>query len=145
MKGLAGGFPVQRGEGGDVVNRPGRKLRQDVVEVFAQVDLEAFASLHDREDGRDFWTGFWASDVQPVLATNCERAHGILAEVLIDLDAAVFEIKLQPCPLVESVLAGFSELARWQSMRSDLGDLRPEFFKERNTSLSAHRQTLLRE
>lgn len=28
-------------------------------------------------------------------------------------------------------------------MRSDLGDLRPEFFKERKTSLSAHRQTLL--
>jgi hypothetical protein len=48
----SGGFPVQRGERGDLVKRPGRKLRQDVVEVFAQVDLEAFAGLHDREDGR---------------------------------------------------------------------------------------------
>jgi hypothetical protein len=140
---LPGGFPVQRGEGGDVVNRPGGKLRQDVVEVFAQVDLEAFTGLHDREDGRNFRTGFWASDMQPVLATNCQAAHGILAEVLIDLDAAVFKIKLQPWPLVEGVLAGFSEFAQWQSMRSDLGDLRLEFLKEGNASLPAQRQTLL--
>ena len=80
--------------------------------------------------------------MQPILATNCECAHGILAEVLIDLDAAVLEIKLQPCPLVEGVLAGFCEFARWQSMRSDLGDLRLEFFKERNASLLAQRQAL---
>ena len=60
---LPGGFPVQRGEGGDVVNRPGGELRQDVVEVFAQVDLKAFAGLHDREDGRDFGSGFLASDM----------------------------------------------------------------------------------
>jgi len=81
---LPGGFPVQGGDGGDVVDGPGGKFRQDVVEVFAQVDLEAFAGLHDREDGRDFRTGFWASDMQPVLATNCERAHGILyAEMVI--------------------------------------------------------------
>jgi hypothetical protein len=50
-----------------------------------------------------------------------QATHGILAEILIDLDAAVFEIKLKPWPLVESVLAGFSQFARWQSMRSDLG------------------------
>jgi hypothetical protein len=49
--------------------------------------------------------------MQPVLATNGECAHGILAEVLIDLNAAVFEINLQPCPLVDSVLAGFGEFA----------------------------------
>jgi hypothetical protein len=36
--------------------------------------------------------------MQPVLATNCQATHGILAEVLIDLDAAVFEIDLQPLP-----------------------------------------------
>ena len=54
MESLTGGFPVQRREGGNVVNRPGGKLRQDVAEVFAQVDLEAFAGLHDREDGRYF-------------------------------------------------------------------------------------------
>ena len=54
LENLAGGFPVQRGEGGDVVDGPGGELRQDVVEVFTQIDLEAFAGLHDREDGRDF-------------------------------------------------------------------------------------------
>ena len=68
MESLPGGFPVQRGEGGDVVDGPGGELRQNVVEVFAQIDLEAFAGLHDREDGRDFWTGFLASDMQPVFA-----------------------------------------------------------------------------
>ena len=77
------------------------------------------------------------------LRPTARATHGILAEVLIDLDAAVLEVNLQPCPLVEGVLAGFGEFARWQSMRSDLGDLRLEFFKEGNASLLAHRQTLL--
>jgi hypothetical protein len=48
VEGLPGGFPVQRGEDGDVVDGPAGELRrQDVVEVFAQVDLEGFAGLHD--------------------------------------------------------------------------------------------------
>jgi hypothetical protein len=63
VESLPGGFPVQRGEGGDVVDGPGGELRQDVVEVFAQVDLEAFAGLHYGEDGRNFGTGFLASDM----------------------------------------------------------------------------------
>jgi hypothetical protein len=98
-------------EGGNVVDRPGGKLRQDVAEVFAQVDLEAFAGLHEREDGCDFWTSFLASDMQPVLATNGQATHGILAEVLIDLDATILEVDLQARPLVEGVLAGFCEFA----------------------------------
>ena len=68
IEGLPGGFPVQRREDGDVVDGPGGQLRQDVVEVFAQIDLEALAGLHDREDGSDFGTGFLASDMQPVFA-----------------------------------------------------------------------------
>ena len=63
VESLPGGFPVQRGEGGDVVDGPGGELRQNVVEVFAQIDLEAFAGLHNGEDGRDFGTGFLASDM----------------------------------------------------------------------------------
>jgi hypothetical protein len=70
-------------------------LGQDVVEVFAQIDLEAFAGLHDREDGRDFRTGFFASDMQPVSTAEREGTHGILAEILIDLDAAILEVELQ--------------------------------------------------
>src|SRR6266850_4415309 len=141
---LAGRFPVQRGEGGDVVDGPGGELRQDVVEVFTQIDLEAFAGLHDGEDGRDFGTGFLTADVQPVFATEREGTHGILAEILIDLEATILEVNLQARPLVKGVLAGFCEFARWQSMQSNLGDLRLEFFKDYNASLLTHRQTLLR-
>ena len=119
--GLPGRFPVQRGEGGDVVDGPGGELRQDVVEVFTQIDLEAFAGLHDGEDGRDFGTGFLTADVQPVFATEREGTHGILAEVLIDLDATILEVNLQSRPLVEGVLAGFCEFARGQSMREQSG------------------------
>ena len=68
LESLAGGFPVQRREGSDVVDRPGGQLRQDLVEVFAQIDLEAFAGLHDGEDGGDFGAGFLAADMQPVFA-----------------------------------------------------------------------------
>jgi hypothetical protein len=35
VESLPGGFPVQRGEGGDVVDGPEGELRQGVVEVFA--------------------------------------------------------------------------------------------------------------
>jgi hypothetical protein len=65
LESLPGGFPVQRREGGDVVDWPGWELRQDVVEVFAQIDLKAFAGLHDGEDGRDFGAGFLTADVKP--------------------------------------------------------------------------------
>jgi len=83
-EGLSGGFPVQRGEVGDVVDWPGRELRQDVVEVFAQINLEAFAGLHDGEDGCDFGTGSFAADVQPVFATERQGTHRVLyAEMVI--------------------------------------------------------------
>ena len=108
---LAGRFPVQWGKGGDVVDGPGGELRQDVVEVFAQIDLEALAGLHDGEDGRDFGTGFLTADVQPVFATERQGTHRILAEVLVDLDAAILEVNLQPRPLVEGVVAGFCQFA----------------------------------
>ena len=47
MESLPGGFPIQRGEGGDVVDGPGGELGQNVVEVFTQIDLEALAGLHN--------------------------------------------------------------------------------------------------
>ena len=87
MESLPGGFPVQRGEGGDVVDGPGGELGQNVVEVFTQIDLEAFAGLHNGEDGRDFGTGCFAADVRPVFATESQGTHCVLAEVLVDLDA----------------------------------------------------------
>jgi hypothetical protein len=62
--GLPAGFPVQRGEDGHVVDGPAGELRrQDIIEVFTQVDLEAFAGLYDREDGRDFWVSFLTADM----------------------------------------------------------------------------------
>ena len=51
------------------------------------------------------------ADVQPVFATEREGTHGILAEILIDLEATILEVNLQACPLVEGVLAGFCEFA----------------------------------
>ena len=105
MEDLPGGFPIQWGESGDVVDWPRREFGQDVVEVFAQIDLEPFAGLHDGEDGRDFWTGFLASDMQPVFATKCQGTHGIFAEVLIDLEATILEVNLQARPLVEGLRA----------------------------------------
>ncbi len=90
---------------------------------------------------RDFWTGFLASDMEPVFATNCQGTHRIIAEVLIDLEATILEVKLQARPLVEGALAGFCQFARWQSMQRNLGDLRLEFFKEPNASLLTHPQT----
>lgn len=41
VQSLRRGFPVQRGEGSDVVDSPGGKLSHDVVEVFAQIRLSS--------------------------------------------------------------------------------------------------------
>ena len=38
-------------------------LGRTSLRYFAQVDLEAFAGLHYGEDGRNFGTGFLASDM----------------------------------------------------------------------------------
>ena len=91
IEGLPGGFPVQRREHGDVVDGPGGQLGQHVIEIIAQIDLQALAGLHDRKDRSDFGAGFLAPDMQPIPATDGERTQSILAEFLIDLDAAIFQ------------------------------------------------------
>ena len=91
IEGLPGGFPVERREHGDVVDGPGGQLGQHVIEIIAQIDLQALAGLHDRKDRSDFGAGFLAPDMRPIPATDGERTQSILAEVLIDLDAAIFQ------------------------------------------------------
>ena len=71
IEGLPGGFPVQRREHGDVVDGPGGQLGQHVIEIIAQIDLQALAGLHDRKNRSDFGAGKITSNM-PIIAPRAQ-------------------------------------------------------------------------
>jgi len=60
--------PAKRAEFSELRGGPVWELWEDVVEIAAQIDLEAFASREDGEDSGDLGTGFFAADMDPVFA-----------------------------------------------------------------------------
>jgi hypothetical protein len=65
--------------------------RQDFGQILADRDIEPPATLHDREDGGDLRPGLLATEVQPVLPTKSNGPHGVLSEVIGELEFRVLE------------------------------------------------------
>lgn len=61
-------------------------------------------------------------------AAKGDGTHAVLAFILIDLDAAVFEVDHQTRPLFEGIGTGLAQFAGWQ--RSDLLDFSAEFLHD---------------
>jgi len=76
-------FPGRGGQFGDPVDGPIAQLGQDVIEVLAQIDVHATAGLHDRGDGGDFRSGLLTAQVQPVFASQHQRAQRAFAPVVV--------------------------------------------------------------
>ena len=54
---------------------------EHVGQILADGDREPAAALDDREDGGDFGASLLAPQVQPILASDGDRTHGIFGEV----------------------------------------------------------------
>ena len=101
--GRSGFFPVQRGEFRDTLAGPVGDFRQHVEEILAHVDAVALAGFENRCDGGDLDSGFRASDVQPVFATEGQRTHPVFAPVVIDLDTALVKENFQSRPQAQRI------------------------------------------
>src|SRR5581483_10622048 len=71
----------------------------------------------------------FAANVQPVFAAQGDWPHGPFAPVVVDLNQAIFQVLLQPAPLVEHVVAGLSQFS---SRRQLLADLQQPDFESRH-------------
>ena len=65
---FVGGLPGGGGEFGDAIDRPVAEFGQDVIKIGPQVDVQTTAGFDDGGDGRDFGTGLFAAQMQPVFA-----------------------------------------------------------------------------
>ena len=64
---------------------------QDGGEVLTHRDLESAAGFDDGEDCCDAWSSLLVSDVGPVATANRHRAHGVLREVVAQLQFWIVE------------------------------------------------------
>jgi len=71
---LLGRFPSGGRQFGDSGDGPIAQLGQDVIEVLAQINVQATAGLHDRGDGGDFRSGLLTANVQPIFAVMASLA-----------------------------------------------------------------------
>lgn len=86
-------------------------MGQHVLKVFAGVDAQPAAVLHDGVEDGAFFARFDVAEEQPVLGSELGRADGILDEVVVDLDPAVDEEEFELRPLAQGILDGFAEFA----------------------------------
>ena len=77
------------------------QARQDIGEVFSNVDFETATVFYDGVKDGALATGFAVAYKQPVLLAELGRADGIFYEVVIDLNPPVGEIAFEILPLVE--------------------------------------------
>jgi hypothetical protein len=59
-------------------------------QVFAHRDVHPSAGFDDGEDGGDFGPGLLAADMDPVFATERDRAHGVFGEIVAEFEFRVF-------------------------------------------------------
>ena len=59
-------FPSRGCQFGDLGDGPIAQLGQDVIEVLAQINVQATAGFDDRGNGGDFRSGLLTANVQPV-------------------------------------------------------------------------------
>ena len=74
--------------------------RCDPVPVLRPRALQALRQTDD--SGRGL-TSLGTPDEEPVFASECEWANGVLGRVAISLQAAVFEISIQCFPLIQGI------------------------------------------
>src|SRR5258705_11973376 len=121
MSGVFGlsGFPVCRRHLAYPANRPFAELRQYVEEVFSEIDVQAPTGFHDGRYRGDLRPGLWAADVQPVLASQCQRTNGSFAPIIIDLQRSVLQILFPPAPLSDRIVASLGQLAAGLDLLAD--------------------------
>src|ERR1700738_2590076 len=98
--------PRSRGYVCDALDGCVCKAGQDVGEVVAHWDFEAAAAFDYREDRGYTRAGLFTSDMDPVFSTQGHAAHGILREVVAELQFRIIEEADELFPDGQRVAAG---------------------------------------
>src|ERR1700724_55182 len=77
--------PSCRRELRDPIDREVGQAGQDRAKIVANRDFQSPAGFDDRDYSRDARSGLLASDVDPVTAAPGQRAHGVLSQVVTQL------------------------------------------------------------
>ena len=79
---------------------------EDVAQVGEGIDSATAAAFDDGvQDGAAF-SGLGFADEQPVFLAEGRGANGILHQILVDLDAPIFEVNAKERPQVQRVVDG---------------------------------------
>jgi hypothetical protein len=84
-----------------------------------------------------------AADMDPILAPERHRAHGVLRPVVAQLQFWIIQEATQPGPKAEGVIAGFGQSALWQCAGASRFNPGSDDFKQRLGLLQASGVTLL--
>ena len=101
---------------GDVLDLPVGEMREageHVAQVGVRINAAAAATFDEGVKDGPALAGSGFADEEPVLFPNRGGADGVFYQVVVDLDATVFEEDVQRGPLVEGVVDGFAQEALW--------------------------------
>lgn len=87
---------------------------EHVVEVGVGIDAAAAATLDDGVEDGAALAGIGIAEEQPVLFSQSGRPNGVLDEIIVDLDSAIFEIDAKEGPVGERVIDGLAKSAAGQ-------------------------------
>src|ERR1039458_2197758 len=109
------------------IGKPGENRGQ----IAAHREFQPAAGFHNRENCRDLGARLWTADVYPVFSTQSHGTHGVLRQVVAQLQFGIFQ---KPCkfpPQRERVSAGLAECTGGQCHRLCCLDLATDIIQER--------------
>ncbi len=89
---------------------------EHVPEIGERVEDTPPATFDDGVDDRAAHAGLGLADEEPVLLADGGRADGVFDEIVVDLQAAIFEEEEQRGPLVQGVVDGLAHEAAGQEV-----------------------------
>ena len=113
------GLPRGGRQFGHAVDGPLAQSGEHVVEMLAQMNVQASAGLDDRGDGRHLGAGLFAADMQPVFPAQHNRPQAGFAPIIIRRHPAIRQIDFQPAPLAQGIVAGFGQGAPGRDLLPD--------------------------
>jgi hypothetical protein len=81
---------------------------------YARIDVAAAATLNDGVKDRAALASVGMAEEQPVLLADGGRSNGIFHEVVVELEATIFEIDTQKRPIGKRVIDGLAKSAARQ-------------------------------
>jgi len=99
---------------GDPIDWEVSQARQDRARIVANRDLKPPAGFDYRDNGCNARSGLLASDVDPVAASQGDRAHRVLSQVIGQLQFGIFQETSEPHPKRQRVVASLRQNALWQ-------------------------------